>query len=320
MTYRNNNLNGSRIQDTSTPNPDIRTGLAIYGLNNNSIANWDETTITYLNAPGITFDGDVGTVDLNSDLTFLGTVAFPLIGTQNHLPIGGELRFCSADLDVFVKNALDSDYTSVTLVAVLIHSGGAPFGNWLNFNYLFNPKEQATLNGDNYDPDGQGNIGNLTSTDNSTGDFSPALAIFDKANVVTDDLCGTAPMNQPPDCSAAVASDVTLSPANGELVPVNILGITDEDDDPVAVTVDAIFQDEPTSGHGSPSPDGSGIGSDTAYLRAERAAKGNGRVYTILFTADDGNGGQCLGDVTVGVPKGNGAAVDDGPSYDSTLP
>jgi hypothetical protein len=33
MTYRNNNLTGSRIQDTVTPNPAIRTGMAIYGAN-----------------------------------------------------------------------------------------------------------------------------------------------------------------------------------------------------------------------------------------------------------------------------------------------
>ena len=32
-------------------------------------------------APGLTLDGDVGTVDVNSDLTFLGTVEFPEIGT-----------------------------------------------------------------------------------------------------------------------------------------------------------------------------------------------------------------------------------------------
>lgn len=189
ITYRNNNLNGSRFQDLTTPNPAIRTGLAIYGLSNHSLANWDETTITYLNAPGITFDGDVGTVDVNSDLTFLGTVAFPEIGTQNHLPVGGELRFCSDNLNELVKDALEHGSSSVTLVSMRIHSGDSPFANWINFNYLFNPKEQTTLNGDNYDPDGLGSIGNLYSTDNSTGNFSPALAIVDKATLPTPSLC-----------------------------------------------------------------------------------------------------------------------------------
>jgi hypothetical protein len=53
LTYRNNNLNGGRIQDTITPNPAIRTGLAIYGLNNFALANWDESTITYVTAPRV---------------------------------------------------------------------------------------------------------------------------------------------------------------------------------------------------------------------------------------------------------------------------
>jgi len=178
MTYRNNNLVGSRIQDTLTPNPDIRTGLVFYGLTNTALGNWGEDTITYLNAPGITFDGDVGTRDFNSDLTFLGTAAFPEIGTQNHLPIGGQLILISALLDTFVSNAIANGETSVTIVAATIHGGDAPFPNWLNFNYLFNPKEQTTLNGDNYDAgDGNGNVGNLFGTDNSTGEFSPSLLL-----------------------------------------------------------------------------------------------------------------------------------------------
>ena len=178
LTYRNNSLNGSRIQDTVTPNPAIRTGMAIYALNNFALGGWDESTITYLNAPGITFDGDVGTKDFNSDLTFLGTVEFPEIGTQNHLPIGGSLIFESASLDNFVSNAIAGGAGSVTLVANILHGGDAPFDNWRNFNYLFNPKEQVTLNSDNYDAgDGNGNIGNLFGVDNSMGDFSPALLL-----------------------------------------------------------------------------------------------------------------------------------------------
>jgi hypothetical protein len=178
MSYRNNNLNGPRIQDTVTPNPAIRTGLAVYGLTNAALGNWDEATITYLNAPGITFDGDVGTKDFNSDLTFLGTVAFPEIGTQNHLPIGGFLEFQSAALDAFLANAISGGQNSITLVSTVIHGGDTPFGLWRNFNYLFNPKEQTTLNSDNYDPDGNGSIGNAFGTDNSTGDFSPQILVI----------------------------------------------------------------------------------------------------------------------------------------------
>jgi len=48
-----------------------------------------------------------------------------------------------------------------------------------------------------------------------------------------------------------------------------------------------------------------------------------GRVYHIYFQADDGQGGTCTGDVTVGVPHSQGkgvTAIDDGPAYDSTVP
>jgi len=322
LTYRNSNLNGTRIQDTITPNPAVRTGLAIYGLAPG--IDWQENSITYLTAPGLFFDGDVGSVDVTSDLTFLGTVEFPEIGAQNWLPVGGELRFCSDNLDQFVNNALDLGYSEVTLVSMRIHSGDTPFANWTNFNYLFNPKEQTTLNDDpNYD-DGHGNIGSpFSGADNSNGEFSPALAIVDKASLATADLCTFGAFNQPPDCASAAPSEDVIWPANGNFVPVNVTGITDGDGDAVTVTIDSIFQDEPTSndvGLGSLSPDGSGLGTDTAYLRAERSPQGNGRVYTVAYTADDGNGGQCSALVTVSVPKGDDDAVDNGAVYDSTLP
>lgn len=60
-----------------------------------------------------------------------------------------------------------------------------------------------------------------------------------------------------------------------------------------------------------------------AEVRAERGGLGNGRYYHIFFTADDGYGGSCSGEVLVGVLLNdgeNGAPVDDGALYDSTLP
>ena len=61
-------------------------------------------------------------------------------------------------------------------------------------------------------------------------------------------------------------------------------------------------------------------GGAKAYVLAERAGGGNGRVYTIYFTATDGRGGSCSGSVKVSVPHDqNRPAVDDGPGYDSTV-
>ncbi len=187
MTYGNNNLVSSRIADYITPNSNFRTGMAYYGLST-SAPSWDESTINYATAPGINFPGDsnVGTRDLNlTTLKFLGTQTFEAIGTQNHLPIGGALDFVSPNLDKFVSDAIAAGKTEVTLVAHTLHDSSTffkQFNNWINFNYIFNPKEQTTLKGDNYNAgDGLGNIGNKFGTDNSTGAFSPSLLL--KASV-----------------------------------------------------------------------------------------------------------------------------------------
>ena len=76
-------------------------------------------------------------------------------------------------------------------------------------------------------------------------------------------------------------------------------------------------------GSGNTSPDGQGVGSNMAQVRAEREGGGNGRVYHIGFTANDGKGGTCSGTVKVGVPhdQGKGSTpIDDGPLYNSTTP
>jgi len=85
--------------------------------------------------------------------------------------------------------------------------------------------------------------------------------------------------------------------------------------------IDSIFQDEPVFF----GPDGRGVGTDTARVRAKRLPRrffgGNRRVYHIGFTADDGQGGRCRGEVLVEVPlTRNREAVDDGADFDSTVP
>ncbi|HVL32629.1 MAG TPA: hypothetical protein VM600_03505, partial [Actinomycetota bacterium] len=129
--------------------------------------------------------------------------------------------------------------------------------------------------------------------------------------------------NQPPDCSAAAASLGQLWPPNHKFHSVAINGIIDPDGDAVAATVTSIHQDEPTSGPGAgpAAPDGSGIGTSIASLRAERNGTGTGRVYHVGFSADDGNGGGCSGVVSVSVPHDmrGATAIDEGPLFDSTV-
>lgn len=133
--------------------------------------------------------------------------------------------------------------------------------------------------------------------------------------------------NQPPDCSNAAPSVAMLWPPSHQMVAVTVNGVTDSDGDAVTIAITGITQDEPTNGlgDGDTSPDGAGVGTNTAQMRAERSGNGNGRVYHISFTADDGNGGTCSSMTTVGVPHSpgkKGGPVDDAPgsSYDSTLP
>ncbi len=127
--------------------------------------------------------------------------------------------------------------------------------------------------------------------------------------------------NQPPVCTSAAASQSILWPPNHKLVPITITGVTDPDNDPVTIVITGITQDEPTEGlgDGDTAPDGFGVGTAEARLRAERSGLGNGRVYAISFRAEDGKGGSCTGVVRVGVPHDKkDTPVDDGQIYDST--
>ena len=129
---------------------------------------------------------------------------------------------------------------------------------------------------------------------------------------------------QPPVCGAAQASPAVLWAPNHQFVPIAIIGVTDPDEDAVTITATSVTQDEPVigTGDGHTSPDAV-IQAGVASVRAERAGNGNGRVYRIAFTADDGKGSTCTGAVTVGVPhsqKKGLTAIDDGQLYDSTIP
>jgi hypothetical protein len=167
-----------------------------------------------------------------------------------------------------------------------------------------------------YDSEGQGEEG-ARNLGIGASAFADSLDLA--ALLPTDYLLS--PCNRPPDAAAAAPSVAVLSPIDGDLVPVEILGVTDPDGDPLTVEITAIMQDEPVSGGsaGSAQPDARGVGGTTALLRAERMEGGNGRVYTIFFRARDPRGAHASGSVQVGVPlRDGGRARDDGPLYDST--
>ena len=129
------------------------------------------------------------------------------------------------------------------------------------------------------------------------------------------------PPNSPPNCTTASPSVTILWPPNHKFVDINANDVTDPDGDDVIINIESIYQDEPVNGagDGDTAPDGQGVGTHTAQVRAERDGNGNGRVYHISFTADDGRGGTCSGTVQVGVPHSKkGIPIDDGSQYDST--
>ena len=127
------------------------------------------------------------------------------------------------------------------------------------------------------------------------------------------------PTNEPPDCSLSVASPSVVQLGHG-FAPIEIDGVTDPDGDPLDITIESIFQDEPACGLLDPCPDGKGVGTATARVRRQARPLGNGRVYRVAFSADDGNGGECEGEVTVGVKSlvCGPAPVQDACSFDST--
>lgn len=132
-------------------------------------------------------------------------------------------------------------------------------------------------------------------------------------------------LNADPICDEATPTIDSLWPPNHRWEQVDVDGVTDPDGDAVSIVIDSIFQDEAVdgTGNGNTDPDAAGLGTTTAEVVAERDGGGNGRVYHIGFSAYDGLGGSCAGEVLVDVPQSqgnNGAAVDDGALFDSTNP
>lgn len=123
--------------------------------------------------------------------------------------------------------------------------------------------------------------------------------------------------NIEPDCSTVTPNLATLWPPDHHIEQISIGGATDPNGDLVALVITDIIQDEPINGlgEGDQVPDAALVDGDTVQLRSERAENGDGRIYYISFTADDGKGGICNGVVAVSIPldqSGNIPAVDSG--------
>lgn len=131
-------------------------------------------------------------------------------------------------------------------------------------------------------------------------------------------------------CSQAKASPGELWPPNHKKTEVvNVTNLVDPaSGQPLSIRILGIYQDEPTNylGDGDTTIDGGGVGTSTAWVRAERTGNpnvpGNGRVYEIVFEASAPDGSSCQGSIFTGVPHDQGqgqSIIDDGIRYDSTV-
>jgi len=182
-TYRNTNINPGRIQVPNVSNG-ATTGFDYFVLDPTlPSANWDEATITPASAAtdgiGYSLDGDFFTKPTGtpgtptSGLTYLGSNAFDPadLGPGGTMLVGDNFDLTAlppnSALHQAIAVAQGTPHQTVTIVMGISHPADSPNSGWLNFNYLFNPKEQTTLNNDANSPWG--------GADNSMGQFAPSL-------------------------------------------------------------------------------------------------------------------------------------------------
>ena len=150
----------------------------------------------------------------------------------------------------------------------------------------------------------------------TTGTFT---ATDDSDNTATCTTTVTVIDTTPPDISVTVSPD-TLWPPNHKMVDiVATVTVSDICDAAPSVVLTNVTSNEPGDAKGKPwdsqdstSGDGStindiqgaeiGTGDYNFQLRAERAGKGDGRVYTITYTVTDASGNSASASTTVVVP------------------
>jgi hypothetical protein len=125
---------------------------------------------------------------------------------------------------------------------------------------------------------------------------------------------------EPPE---AIEEPTELWPPNHELHTISGEDCAkDACDSGLAVTFHSASSDEPVNdvGDGNTEPDII-LECDRVQLRSERQGGGNGRVYTLGWTAVDDSGNETEGECIVTVPHDQSGreAVDDGPAYEVTL-
>lgn len=298
----------------------VATHPALSGLTDANLSNWSCSVHEAFDSWPISFEVLAMSVGTGDDFTAPdGTRGTPYILARGVQVI--------SDITLSPGTAENPVGTSHTLTATVTEDGTPLPSVPVTFTVIAGPHAGTSGNGVT-GVDGTATFsytGTSLGTDTIEAGFVDSQGNTQRSNRV--EKTWVEDPNQPPDCTATPSSD-RLWPPNHSLHDITVEGVADPDGDAVTITVDSIHQDEPTNtiADGNTTPDGFGVGTETAQVRAERAGSktvpGNGRVYHIGFSADDGNGGTCSGTVLVSVPHDQGqggTAVDDGPLYDSTV-
>ncbi len=316
------------LDDSATTGEDSPVNIAVQGNDSAGPANENSAlTTTAVSDPphGTAVINPDGSVTYTPDLDYNGSDSF------TYTVCDAEGSCATATVTVLVELVNDPPLANDDSVTT-------PEDTPAIFNVLANDSDvDGNLNPGSVTVLSGPSNGTLVNNSNGNFTYTPA-ANFNGADSFSykvcdsDGVCDTADVaitvtsvNDAPVCNAMVPSVSVLWPPNHQFEPVTVSGVTDEEGNAITISITSIFQDEPTNGtgDGDTSPDGQGIGSNTAQVRAERKGNGNGRFYHIGLTASDGEGGSCTATVKVSVPKNQGkkgAAVDDGPLYNSTQP
>jgi hypothetical protein len=214
MHIGNVNVIPSRQSAPSPADPNVIVNMeyALRGLTNFSLNNWQENTITYYNAPGITPDAteapnpvNPGEYDFNNDLPELGRFRMPTVAPQNHLAVGSNVDYTESALGPLHELITQGRLAGQGFVTLVVHHGlngfqadaglgeapGVTPTSMLNFNNLFIPKEVTVLNNTmgqpgglndtTYDPNTTDLIpagpGPFLNASNASGEFSPKLIL-----------------------------------------------------------------------------------------------------------------------------------------------
>ena len=112
----------------------------------------------------------------------------------------------------------------------------------------------------------------------------------------------------PPTIESITATPSLLWPPNHKMKPIRLRVRAQDVAGPVEWRVTSIESNEPVDGRGdgSTSPDWTINAPHKAWVRAERAGPGNGRIYTINIEASDDSNNSTNGNVKVYVPHDRG--------------